>query len=123
MVMGKQYKVLAVDDNHVNCLLIKRILGGNAEVSTASNGLEAVEKIAKNSYDLVLMDLQMPVMDGFDATVLIRKNNYQKPILALSAIINPENIVKCKESGMNDFLQKPYQRKQLVALVDKWMPD
>lgn len=91
------------------------------EVTTACNGREAVEKALEDSFDLILMDLQMPVMDGFDAARLLRSNDYQKPILALSANINDDSIIRCKEMGMNDFHKKPFQRKQLVAYVEKWI--
>ena len=66
------------------------------------------------------MDIQMPVMDGFDATIELRKQGFEKPILALSANVDKENIEKCLTVGMNDYLQKPYHKKQLMSLLEKW---
>lgn len=115
-------RILAVDDNHVNRLLIKRMLcDSGMEIDTAKNGKEAVEMAAKEDYDLIIMDLQMPVMDGFDATTSIRKNAFEKPIVALSANINNDSIRKSKEVGMNDFLEKPFQKHQLITFIQKWI--
>lgn len=120
--MNDRPKVLAVDDNQVNLLLIKRILAEKEiEVVTAVNGAEAVEKATEGSFDLILMDLHMPVMDGYDATWQIRNNHFANPILALSANLNNESIRKCKAMGMNDCHSKPFQRKQLIAFVERWL--
>lgn len=97
------------------------MLGENGvEIETACNGKEAVEQTERTSYDLIIMDLQMPVMDGFEATETIRRKNFRNPILAVSANINNDSIVRCKQVGMNDFLQKPFQKHQLVSFVERW---
>ncbi|MEP2950319.1 MAG: response regulator [Ekhidna sp.] len=114
-------KVLAVDDNNVNLILIKRILEKSGiEVATAINGKEAIQKSKREPFNLVLMDIQMPVMDGLTATKLLRKEGYESPILALSANVDKENIKAIKESGMDDFLQKPFRKPQLIQLLKKW---
>ena len=114
-------KVLAVDDNNVNLLLLQKILQTTGtEVVTAVNGKEAIEKTKSEPFDLVLMDIQMPVMDGLSATRILRKENFDKPILALSANVDKENISKIKEAGLDDFLQKPFHRPQLIKMMRKW---
>jgi len=115
-------KVLAVDDNNGNLVLIRLVLEkAGIDVVTAINGIEAVEKAKKEDFDLILMDIQMPVMDGLSATKTLRKDGYSRPILALSANVDKENIVAIKESGMNDFLQKPFKQDQLGKLLNKWI--
>ena len=114
-------KVLVVDDNNVNLLLIKKMLtSAGAKVTSAIHGKDAIEKVQKDHFDMIFMDIQMPVMDGFDATIELRKQGFEKPILALSANVDKENIEKCLTVGMNDYLQKPYHKKQLMHLLEKW---
>ena len=111
-----------VDDNHVNLLLIKKVLTTvGADVISAIHGKDALEKAIENDFDLIFMDIQMPIMDGFKATKELRKAGYKKPILALSANVDKDNIERCKEVGMNDYLQKPFHKKQLIALLEKWV--
>lgn len=115
-------KVLVVDDNNVNLLLIKKMLmSAGAKVTSAIHGKDAIEKVQKDHFDMIFMDIQMPVMDGFDATIELRKQGFEKPILALSANVDKENIEKCLTVGMNDYLQKPYHKKQLMSLLEKWV--
>ncbi len=114
-------KILVVDDNNVNLLLIKKMLmSAGAKVTSAIHGKDAIEKVHNDEFDMIFMDIQMPVMDGFDATIELRKQGYEKPILALSANVDKENIEKCLTVGMNDYLQKPYHKKQLMGLLEKW---
>ena len=102
-------------------------------VDLAENGEEAVKAFAAKHYDLVLMDVQMPVMDGYDATRAIREHRKSRPangavqrgadgvpIIALTAHAVKEYIDKCIESGMNDFVTKPLRRTTLVAMIEKW---
>ena len=89
----------------------------------AENGQVALELLEKEEFDLVLMDLQMPVMDGFDAAKGIRglnNNNKSVPILAVSADAASETIRRCMDAGMNDHISKPLQLKKLETAVDKW---
>ncbi len=114
-------KVLAVDDNNVNLVLVERILQKTgANVITAMDGKEAVEKAREENPDLILMDIQMPVMDGLSATKILRKEKYIKPILALSANVDKENLGKIKEAGIDDFLQKPFDKPKLTKMISKW---
>ncbi len=122
--LKKDNKILVVDDNNVNLLLIKKMLmAAGANVISAVHGEDAIEKAKGDDFDMIFMDIQMPVMDGFDATIALRKQGFQKPILALSANVDKENIEKCITVGMNDYLQKPFHKKQLMNLLEKWAPN
>jgi len=110
-------KILLVEDNDTNRMLAKKFISRwGANVDTAINGHEAVEKVKKETYDIVLMDLQMPVMDGFEATEKIRTLGYTSgklPIVALSAYTSEEDRKHVLGSGMNDFIPKPIDLKEL----------
>ena len=91
----------------------------------ANNGREAAELVSRNSYDIILMDCQMPEMDGFEATILIRKqhkNITQLPIIAVTANVSETDRTACLEAGMNDFLSKPYTFKHLEQMIIHWLP-
>jgi CheY-like chemotaxis protein len=108
----RKLQVLLVEDNDINRLYAKSILKNwQCEVDIAENGLVAIEKVKSGEYDLVLMDIQMPVMDGYEATKSIRMlDGPQKniPILALTANATKPDIERCISSGMNDYLPKPF---------------
>ncbi len=117
-------KVLLVDDNLLNLSVAKRFLKyWDLEYDIAHNGQEAIELVQKETYSLVLMDLQMPVMDGFTAVEIIRSwedPQYQSlPIIALSASAIASLREKAINMGMNDFLTKPYQPKDLYLVLEK----
>lgn len=102
-------KVLLVDDNKMNLLIASRFLKRwQVESDEAMNGQEAVAMAAKKNYDLIIMDLQMPVMNGFEATEAIRTTNTAVPIIALTADAMPETYDKALQAGMNDYLTKPF---------------
>ncbi len=120
--------VLMVEDSPENQLLVRLILeqqGANLEI--AENGKIGVEKALANDYDVVLMDIQMPVMDGHQAVQTLREKNYAVPIVALTAHAMKEEVLRTRESGFTTFLSKPIKRKALVALIsiltDKKMLD
>lgn len=116
MLNGK--KILVVDDNEANQLLAKIILEKKgASVSLAENGQVAVNLFDHSGFDLILMDLQMPVMDGFEATRQIRRRNKQVPIIAFTANTLSKEEQRSRATGMNAFLAKPFKEKQLVHLV------
>ncbi len=101
--------VLIVDDNKMNLLIASRFLKKwQANVDEALNGQLAVDMVSNKVYDLIIMDLQMPVMDGFEATRAIKKNNPEIPIIALTADAMPETYNKALEAGMSDYLTKPF---------------
>ncbi|WP_439130536.1 response regulator [Polaribacter sp.] len=114
-------KVLLVDDNLINVMVGKQILEkAKLKVTVANDGLEAVNKVKDNSFDIVLMDIQMPIMDGYTATQEIRKFNTKIPILALSASVFMEIKDKINECGMNGFVFKPINPEDLLEEIEKF---
>jgi CheY-like chemotaxis protein len=112
--------ILIVEDNPVNQKLIAFLLtraGYTYEV--AENGAIALEKLERNQFKLVLMDMMMPVMNGYDATRAIRANPKikQVPIIALTANAMKGEDEKCREAGCNDYLAKPYSKDQILAAI------
>ena len=102
-------EVLVVDDNKMNLLIASKFLKRwHVNVDEAINGEEAVKMVAQKSYDLIIMDLQMPLMNGFEATQKIREFNTEVPIIALTADAMPETYDKAIACGMNDYLTKPF---------------
>lgn len=117
-------KILLVEDNETNQMVVKELLSKfPLEIECAENGAVGVEKVRENHYDLVLMDLQMPKMDGFQATEIIRglKSKEELPILALSAASFMEDINKAILAGMNEHLMKPIDIRQLYQALIKWL--
>lgn len=118
-------RILVVEDNSVNrklCALQLKRLGCEAEF--AETGLEAVEKVRRQTFDAVLMDMQLPDLDGCDATRKIREEvagGANLSIIALTANAMPEDRKKCLDAGMNDFLSKPLQYETLAATLSKWV--
>ncbi|KAA0875714.1 response regulator [Nitrincola tapanii] len=118
-------RILVVEDNRVNqqvALGLLRKLGHEADV--ANDGLEGLEKLKSQTYDLVLMDMQMPNMDGLEATRALRKlpgNIAQIPVIALTANAMAEDREACLAAGMNDFLAKPVRKEALEASLSKYL--
>ena len=113
-------KVLLVEDNLINVMVCKQILEKvRLEVVLANDGLTAVNMVKENKYDIVLMDIQMPIMDGYTATLEIRKFNTTVPIFALSASIFMEVKDKINESGMNGFIYKPFNIESLLNKIEE----
>ncbi len=113
-----KYKLLLVEDNEVNILYTKKILQNwNCVPDEAKNGLIALEKLKEQNYDLILMDVRMPIMDGFEASKFIRHNfdppKSQVPIIALTANAIKGDDEKCIQAGMNDYISKPFQPETL----------
>jgi PAS domain S-box-containing protein len=118
------HRILLVEDNLDNRRLAARVLeGAGAVVDNAENGEAAVAMATKTLYDLVLMDLMMPVMDGIQATLQIRANETapnRVPIVALTAHATEGFRDRCLAAGMDDYLSKPFKKDRLVALVAQW---
>ncbi|RTE52300.1 response regulator [Arenibacter aquaticus] len=113
-------RILLVEDNQINVMVGKQILEkAKLEVDVAYDGLEAVEKVREKEYDAVLMDIQMPHMDGYSASKEIRKFNTTIPILALSASVFMEVKSKILESGMNGFIFKPFDPNGLLDKIEE----
>jgi two-component system, sensor histidine kinase and response regulator len=122
-----QGRVLLAEDNQVNqevALAMLQNLGLGYEVVT--NGADALEILQKQSFDLILMDCQMPIMDGFQATVAIRQQEQQGsqhiPIVALTANAISGDRERCLACGMDDYLSKPFTQEQLANLLAQWLP-
>lgn len=115
----KHIKVLVVEDIPLNQLLMKTLLDDfGFERDIASNGRIALEKLKLNTYDIILMDLQMPEMNGFEATEYIRKTMKSTiPIIALTADVTTVDLAKCKAVGMNDYIAKPVDERLLFSKI------
>jgi PAS domain S-box-containing protein len=115
----KGLKVLIVEDIVLNQLLMKTLLDDfGFEHDIAENGKIAIEKLKNKLYDVILMDLQMPVMNGFEATEYIRKKlNSSIPIIALTADVTTVDLAKCKAVGMNDYIAKPVDERLLYSKI------
>ncbi|MFH2001524.1 MAG: response regulator [Planctomycetota bacterium] len=125
----KSYLLLLVEDNIINQKVAQGILEKKLgyRVEVAVNGREAVEALQRKPYDLVLMDCQMPEMDGFEATEKIRSAdskviNPHIPIIAMTANAMKGDREKCLDSGMDDFLSKPVVKQKLSDMLDQWLP-
>ena len=115
----KNLNVLVVEDVALNQLLLKTILNDfGFKYDVADNGIVAIDKLRSNSYDIILMDLMMPEMSGFEATEYIRNKMDSKiPIIALTADVTTVDIEKCKAYGMNDYISKPIDEKLLLNKI------
>ena len=121
LVVDAGLKILMADDAAANRELVTAILGGlGLALETVCNGAEAVEAARTGAYDLILMDVHMPVMDGLDATRAIRAMGGatgRTPIIALTANIQPEQVLRCGEAGMDGHVGKPIQISELLAAL------
>ena len=117
-------RILLVEDNVINQEVATEILSSaGATVEVANNGKEALEAVAASAYDLVLMDLQMPVMGGYEATKFIRtdRKNLNLPIIAMTAHAMQGVEAECKAAGMNDYVSKPIDPNNLFSTIQKWV--
>jgi two-component system, sensor histidine kinase len=123
MEKGKGIHVLVVEDNAINQTLVIKVLKRQGfETDVAENGLVAIEKHCKHNFDVILMDLQMPEMDGYEATRRIRELETDKkdiPIIAMSAHTFKGEYEHCIEIGMNEFISKPFDTKELFEKIHK----
>ena len=119
----KGKRVLVVDDNDMNRLVATTILGNyDVEISEAADGQEAVEFLRRNAVDIVLLDIQMPVMSGLEASDVIRREiSATLPIIALTANAIRGESDKCLAAGMNDYLAKPFEESALIKMMCVWV--
>jgi signal transduction histidine kinase/ActR/RegA family two-component response regulator len=123
----EQKEVLLVEDNTINQKVAQAMLEKMGyKVNIAFNGFEAVNALQHKNYSLVLMDLQMPVMDGYEATRTIRSSgrvlNCEVPIIAMTANATKEDQQQCLDAGMDDFVPKPVERKLMMDILKRWLP-
>ncbi|MBL4559959.1 MAG: histidine kinase [Bacteroidales bacterium] len=117
-------RILLVEDDFVNGKIVSRLLEmDNIPTDWVRNGREALDfyQKNKNSVLMVFMDLQMPIVDGYQATIELRKNGFKRPIIAMTANAFSDDDVKSAEAGMDDFLLKPVSKIDLFMMVEKWM--
>ncbi|UFH56335.1 PAS domain S-box protein [Spirosoma sp. KNUC1025] len=116
-------RILLVEDNEMNRLVVRMILKPyGPHLTEVINGQKAIEALRTDTFDLVLMDVQMPVMDGLEATRIIRREISQSlPVIALTASAIRTEKEECYQVGMNDFLAKPFEEKDLISLLTKWI--
>lgn len=117
-LMGK--KVLLVEDNTMNQFFTQKLLEGwGMQVEIASNGVEGVQKASIQSFDIILMDIQMPEMDGIQATQQIRKDKKKVPIIALTAMSSKEEIIRLNGENFNDYVLKPFNASELQSKLEE----
>ncbi|WP_428239434.1 response regulator [Gynuella sp.] len=126
-VASLRFRVLLVDDNIINQKVAEHmLLRVRCQVDIAENGREALDMLERQKFDLVLMDCQMPVMDGLTATEMIRANERISgehiPIVAMTANTMKEDMEKCLSVGMDDYISKPVRPQQLYDTLQRWLP-
>lgn len=118
--------VLLAEDHYTNQRVTKYLLEKlGLEVHCVSSGRDAVSVAAKNDYDLILMDVRMPVVDGLKATAEIREweqnSGRRTPIIALTASAMPNDRQRCLDAGMDDYLSLPFSQVELTQMIDAWL--
>lgn len=116
-------KILVVEDDEVNLMIAEHVLTKEGlHVKTVNNGEEAIEIVKVEPFDMILMDIEMPIMDGLEATPLIRQleNGKSIPIIALTAHHMPEKIQEFREAGMDDYIIKPIDPVKFNAILDRY---
>ena len=114
-------KILVAEDNDSNYILMSYILKKYYEFERAKNGQEAVEKADSGKFDLILMDIKMPIMDGMEATRQIREKYPDLPIVALTANAFDSDRTMAMEAGCNDFLSKPVSSQLCIETIKKYL--
>lgn len=117
--------VLVVDDNTINQnVAVAMLKKQDIHADAVANGIEAIEILKQKEYDLIFMDCQMPEMDGYEATIRIRRDEViQTPIIAMTASAQKKDLDRCIDCGMNDYLVKPLSHDDLINMIDKWGDD
>lgn len=118
--MGKKIKVLLVEDSADNQFIVRHFLKNTSfEVESASNGAEGLKKVQENIYDIVLMDIQMPILDGFQATHILRQRGFTKPIVALTAHALKEDREHALSVGFTEYITKPIKKECLIETLER----
>ncbi|MDX9893970.1 response regulator [Desulfofustis limnaeus] len=125
MLTSYRFRILLAEDDPINQMAVKALLDQlGLSVVCVQNGREVVDEVTRNSYDLILMDLQMPDVDGFQATRLIRQMAGaagRTPIVALTAHAQEKDRDRCLHSGMNEFLSKPVDSNRLKRILSIYL--
>ena len=117
------HKIFIVEDDDSIQILYKKSLAlyGFEVIEIAKNGQEAIDIVRDNEFDLILMDMQMPVMNGIDATIFLRNQGYSKPVIALTANAMKEDVEACYKAGCDNFIQKPVIQHQFMKVISDYL--
>lgn len=123
--MQKQVRILVADDQAVNRkLTVRRLQKLGFAVDTVENGRQALEALSRSSYGLIFMDCHMPEMNGFEATMEMRRregSGQRTPVIALTASVRGRDREQCLAAGMDDFVQKPVSEPELLRVLSQWI--
>lgn len=116
-------RILVVEDNPTNQLVALKLLHkfGFSDIAVAVNGQEAINQVKLGAFDLILMDCQMPILDGYEATRQLRESGITTPVIAMTANVMRGDKEKCIECGMNDYVGKPFVKDELLTVLSKWV--
>ncbi len=122
IINKSKISILIAEDNAINALFLKELLINEGyEVDVAINGQKALDKTSKKGYDLIFMDVQMPEMDGFETTKRLREKGINTPVIALTAYSMQDDREKCLSSGMNDYISKPINEREVFNKISKFI--
>lgn len=122
--IDKRYKILIAEDDEINFLYLESLIHlfyEKVDIIHAINGEESVNYVKNNKVDLIFMDLRMPIMDGFEATIEIKKINPKLKIIAQTAYIGDTDRLKAMKSGCDDFLPKPLNKSVIESILNEYM--
>lgn len=124
MINPKTIKVLVAEDNYINQKLIsKLLLNKGYDITIVDDGQKVLDALEKDKYHIILMDIQMPIMDGYQATKLIRAKEITSgkyiPIIAVTAFAMESDRQKCFEIGMDDYISKPFNKDDFYKIIEK----
>jgi two-component system, sensor histidine kinase len=115
-------RILLAEDNHINRLVVKKLLTNLGILLTETeNGYDALEQSKQNKYDLILMDIEMPVMDGYEAVSELRKIGDKTPILAFTSLQHSQILCKVKRTGFDDMVVKPFNPADLILRIEHYI--
>lgn len=118
----KSYKVLVVEDNKINQIVTKRLLENHKfECEIVDDGFQAIEILENQNFDVILMDINMPKINGFETTKIIRKKGYTIPVIAVTAFEKQEILEKAREAQINDVIAKPFETYKLFKMIKKYV--
>lgn len=118
-------RILLVEDDNLNGRILKRLLENtNFTIDWVKNGKEAIDFVQNfgTSISLIIMDIQLPIFNGYQVTQTIREQGFDQPIIAMTANAFSDDQVKAIEMGMDDFLLKPISQIELFSMIEKWIP-
>jgi len=116
------YRILVAEDNYINQKLMEKLIQSKGwECKLVGDGSEVIQELKNSKYDMVLMDISMPDMDGYKATLLIREFDKDIPVIGVTANVIGGFREKCMDSGMNDYISKPFRKEELFQMIHKYL--